>query len=87
MSIRRGDFKTMPLFEEGDPRLPEGHKFDEKGNIVAPDGKVFDENMNLLKEAPSEGLLRARKIHPDWSDNELSELAQIINRELKNKKS
>ena len=33
----------------------------ERGEILDAEGNIYDENLNLVKEAPSEGLLLARK--------------------------
>jgi len=50
------------------------------------DGNVYDEKLDLIKEAPSEGLLKAREIHPDWSDPELASLTGIIRRQIEKEK-
>ncbi len=57
---------TLPLEE-----FEDGTYQDEKGNVYGKDG-------NLIKEAPSEELLEARKMHPDWTDEQLSKMVPII---------
>ena len=77
------DIFSGQLFEkEGqDPALIQ--KGDEVQDAA---GNVYDpKTLELIKEAPSEGLLIARRQHPDWSDRELSGLARIYNIQLKKK--
>ena len=50
------------------------------------EGNVYDEKLNLIKEAPSEGLLKAREIHSDWSDPELAPLAAILQKQIEKEK-
>jgi hypothetical protein len=62
--------------EKGFKLRDDGYLEDEKGNI-------YDINFNLIKEAPSPGLLLARKQYPNLSDQQLSSLAAFYNRQLK----
>lgn len=50
------------------------------------EGNVYDEKLDLIKESPSKALLKAREIHPDWSDQELAPLAGIIQRQIEKEK-
>ena len=50
------------------------------------EGNVYDEKLNLIKEAPSEGLLEARKMHPECDDRQLSSLAVILQRQIEKEK-
>jgi hypothetical protein len=70
----------------GDPGYidPE-FKLREDGYLEDKEGNIYDANYNLIKEAPSPGLILARKIHPDWTDEELAPLAKILNQQLKAK--
>jgi hypothetical protein len=56
-----------------------------KGYIKDQYGNIYDVNYNLIKETPSPGLILARKMHPDWTDEELAPLAKILNQQLKAK--
>jgi len=91
--VKGKDFSSGYLFEEAKPKkgekgyLEPGFHFNDKGEIVDDSGNVYDGGYNIIREAPSEGLLKARRQHPDWSDRGLSELARIYQREIdKNKK-
>jgi hypothetical protein len=82
--LKHPDIFTSDLFEQqknkGGPKglaFKDGKLTDEKGNVYNPD------TMDVVKEAPSEGLKIARQQHPDWSDSELSELAAFYSRQLK----
>ena len=68
------------LFGESRQEFGEGTETDAEGN-------VYDKDGNLAKEAPSPGLLMARKQHPGWSDRELAPLAKIYNNQLESKKT
>lgn len=86
MSRRSRDNLTRELFP---PELEPGFSLDEKGNIVDNKGNIYDQDYNLIKEAPrppSEGLLRARELHPDWTDKELAPLARIYDRQIEGAK-
>jgi hypothetical protein len=70
----------------GDPGYIEpGFKLREDGYLEDKEGNIYDANYNLIKEAPSPGLILARKMHPDWTDEELAPLAKILNQQLKAK--
>ena len=70
----------------GDPGYIEpGFKLREDGYLEDKEGNIYDANYNLIKEAPSLGLILARKMHPDWTDEELAPLAKILNQQLKAK--
>ena len=56
-----------------------------EGYLKNKDGNIYDANYNLIKEAPSPGLILARKQHPDWSDEELAPLASFYNKQIKAK--
>jgi len=68
----------------GDPGYidPE-FKLREDGYLEDKKGNIYDANYNLIKEAPSPGLILARKQHPDWSDKELAPLASFYDRQIK----
>jgi len=70
----------------GDPGYidPE-FKLREDGYLEDKEGNIYDANYNLIKEAPSPGLILARKQHPDWSDKELAPLASFYNKQIKAK--
>lgn len=56
------------------------------GELHDAAGNIYDPvTLELVKEAPSAGLLMARRQHPDWSDRELSGLARIYNIQLNKK--
>lgn len=67
-------------------RLFEGPSEKEEERIVDEEGNIYDEKLNLIKEAPSEGLLLARKTHPDWSDQELAPLAAFFQKQIEVKR-
>jgi hypothetical protein len=68
----------------GDPGYIEpGFKLRKDGYLEDEKGNIYDANYNLIKEAPSPGLILARKQHPDWSDEELAPLAIIYNKQLR----
>ncbi|MEK7195415.1 MAG: hypothetical protein AAB655_01840 [Patescibacteria group bacterium] len=59
------DFLTKNLFKEPERGesgyLEPGYHRNERGEIEDDKGNVYDENYDLIREAPSEGLLKARK--------------------------
>lgn len=71
---RSRDYLTPSLFE-----LDPAYHFNEHGEIVDKVGNIYDQDYNLIKVAPSPGLLKARKQHPEWTDEELAPLAKIYN--------
>ncbi|MEK9180708.1 MAG: hypothetical protein AAB871_00555 [Patescibacteria group bacterium] len=78
------DIYTLSMFE---PEQRPGYKTREDGMLEDPAGNIYDEKMNLIKEAPSEALLLARKRHPGLSDSELRHYVLIYRRELEKKKN
>jgi len=82
MPRKNFDSHTLPLDPDNDPRLEKGYHFNNEGKIEDKNGNIFDEAYNLVKEAPSEGLLLARKQHPDKTDQQLSSLAKIYNNQI-----
>jgi hypothetical protein len=56
-----------------------------EGYLKDKEGNIYDANYNLIKEAPSPGLILAREMYPDRTDKELAPLAKILNQQLKAK--
>jgi hypothetical protein len=78
------DVFTKELFEQGKPgfhRVADGRVFDDEGNEYDPN------TLDLIQEAPSDGLRAARRIHLKWSDAELAELAGILQRQIEAKRA
>ena len=76
------------LFESSLPQkeLAPGFHYNERGEIVDKKENVYDKNGILIKEAPSEGLLEARRRYPNLTDNQLAPLATILQRQFEKRK-
>jgi hypothetical protein len=82
MGRKNIDTRTLPLDPNNDPRLEQGYHFNAQGQIVDGKDNIYDQAYNLIKEAPSQGLLMARKQHPEMADQQLASLAAIYQRQL-----
>lgn len=66
--------------------LEKGFHFNKKGEVEDEKGNIYNEYYQLMKEAPSEAYLAAKRLHPGFDDDQLRPYVKMFEKQIETAK-